>query len=368
MSMNFFKNNINRLKPIFIPSQLGYLIFYVTNLCNFRCKFCFYSEEINKGVKSNQLSLKEVEQFSKSIGPLMQLSMTGGEPFLRKDFIQVAEYLIKNTSAQYVTVPTNGSLEDRTFEFYKYLTKKFPDTFFRCVFSIEGIKDIHDNLRGVKGSYNKIENLFKKLVTMRNSSKNLILDSNSVFTKESEDTLLDTVSYLNNNFNFDNISVTYARGKIPDEKLKSKSKEKYIEINNFLESINRNKEKRRFSSIVRGINALSRDHIIKVGFEDEFVSQCVASKKIAVVSEEGDVYPCEILSDKIGNLRDYNYDLKEILKSKKNEQVKGWIKKTKCKCTFECATAASIAWNPKNYPKVISYSIRSLLRDKNKLN
>ena len=134
--------------------------------------------------------------------------------------------------------------------------------------------------------------------------------------------MLDTVSYLHNNFNFDNLSVTYARGKIPDEKLKSKSKDKYIEINNFLESINRKKENRRFSSLIRGINALSRDHIIKVGFEDEFVSQCVASKKIAVVSEEGDVYPCEILSDKIGNLRDYNYNIKEILKSKKTQKLK----------------------------------------------
>ena len=112
------------------------MIFYVTNLCNFRCNFV-YSEEINKGVKSNQLSLKEIEKFSKSIGPLMQLSMTGGEPFLRKDFIQVAEYLIKNTSAQYITVPTNGSLEERTFEFYKYLTKKFPDTFLDVFFQLK---------------------------------------------------------------------------------------------------------------------------------------------------------------------------------------------------------------------------------------
>ena len=34
------------------PKKIGYVIFYVTNVCNFRCNFCFYSEEIQKGLKA----------------------------------------------------------------------------------------------------------------------------------------------------------------------------------------------------------------------------------------------------------------------------------------------------------------------------
>ena len=30
------------------PNKKSYMIFYVTNVCNFRCNFCFYSEEIQK--------------------------------------------------------------------------------------------------------------------------------------------------------------------------------------------------------------------------------------------------------------------------------------------------------------------------------
>ena len=49
------------------PSQLGYLIFYVTNRCNFRCDFCFYYAEIEKGRKPNELTIEEIEKLSKTI-------------------------------------------------------------------------------------------------------------------------------------------------------------------------------------------------------------------------------------------------------------------------------------------------------------
>ena len=49
----------------YFNNQPGYLIFYVTNRCNFRCKFCYYSEEIQKGRKVNELKIDEIEKFQK---------------------------------------------------------------------------------------------------------------------------------------------------------------------------------------------------------------------------------------------------------------------------------------------------------------
>ena len=43
-------------------------------------------------------------------------------------------------------------------------------------------------------------------------------------------------------------------------------------------------------------------------FDDEFVSTCVAGKKLLVVSETGEVQPCEILGKSFGNLRDYGLE------------------------------------------------------------
>ncbi len=87
-------NKARRLESLVRPSQPGYVIFFVTNRCNFRCEFCFYYDEIEKGQKPDELSLDEIRRFAPTIGPLMQLSLTGGEPFLRKDFTEVTKILL----------------------------------------------------------------------------------------------------------------------------------------------------------------------------------------------------------------------------------------------------------------------------------
>ena len=104
------------------PKKIGYVIFYVTNVCNFRCNFCFYSEEIQKGLKPTLMTLNEIDKFSSSLNGLLQLSLTGGEPFARKDFNEITEIFIKNTSVKFITIPTNGSMKDRMVRYLEYIS------------------------------------------------------------------------------------------------------------------------------------------------------------------------------------------------------------------------------------------------------
>ena len=83
------------------------------------------------------------------------------------------------------------------------------------------------------------------------------------------------------------------------------------------------------------------------------VINCMAGRKLVVISETGDVYPCELLSAKMGNLRQSNYDIRRILKSLQARKINAHIKKTKCFCTFECAIQNSLIYNAKVYPAII---------------
>ena len=74
-----YRKAIRNSYSIINPNQVSYMIFYVTNRCNFRCNFCFYSAEIEKGLKPNEMTVEEIRKFAPTIGPLTQLSMTGGE-------------------------------------------------------------------------------------------------------------------------------------------------------------------------------------------------------------------------------------------------------------------------------------------------
>ncbi|MBF0326592.1 MAG: radical SAM protein [Alphaproteobacteria bacterium] len=348
---------VGSLRSFADPRQVGYLIFYVTNRCNFRCRFCFYGDEIEKGVKPDEMTIGQIERFSRSVGPLLQLSLTGGEPFLRKDLIEVASVMIANTNPRYVTIPTNASLTERMVQVLEPLLAAHPSVFFRVVFSIEGIGDAHDSLRSMPGSYRKIEESHDALIPLRRRFPNLVLDSNSVFTAQSEDSLLDTVRTISERFQFDNISVTFARGEIKDPTLKTRSRQKYAAIHEFLRSRAKHRETRLLYPLWRAASDVARRNLERVVFDDEFVAPCVAGRKLLVVSETGEVLPCEILGRSMGQLRDFDWDLKALLATNQVADLRRWIRESRCKCSFECALSAGAVWNPVNYVDVVRAAI-----------
>ena len=87
------------------------IVHFLTNRCNARCSFCFIDFDDPNTFK-NELSLKEIDELTKSLGnSLLNVNLTGGEPFARKDIIEIAKLYIKNTTIQSMYVTTNGSLQ-----------------------------------------------------------------------------------------------------------------------------------------------------------------------------------------------------------------------------------------------------------------
>lgn len=344
---------INNINAWINPYKVGYVIFYLTNRCNFRCDFCFYYAEIEKGRKDNELTLVEIEKISKSTGSLLQLSMTGGEPFVREDFTEITNIWIKNTKVRFITIPTNAWLTDKMLKYLEQVLPQNPDTYFRIAFSIDGIGDDHDKNRSKPGSYSKLVESYNIISPLRSKYKNLILDSNTVFTSITAPKIIEILNHINDNFQFDNLTVTYARGDIKDPNLLTYESIKYKEMNELLNSLERKKEKRFLYPLYRGVRDVAWKNLIKTIFEDKFVTPCVAGKKLIIISETGEVKPCEILLDKsMGNLKDFNYDLNLLMKTNLAKNVGKWIVKTKCKCSFECALAANVTWNYSQYPRL----------------
>lgn len=355
------KRHLKTLKTVVDPNQIGYIILYVTNRCNFRCKFCFYYAEIEKGRKPNELKLDEIEKIAKSTGALLQLSMTGGEPFLRKDFAEITSIFVEHTGVRFITIPTNAWLTERMVKYLETVLPKHPSTFVRLAFSVDGIGDMHDENRSAPGSYQRIIESYKAISPLRKHYSNLVLDTNTVFTSKTEDCIVDILQHLNSNFEFDNHTVTFARGEIKDPTLKSAAAEKYQKMNAFLNSLERKKEKRFLYPLYRGVRDVAWQNLMDTVFEDKFVTPCVAGRKMVVISETGDVLPCEILPDKkMGSLRDFDFDLKKLLAAHENQVIRDWIVKTKCRCSFECALAANVTWNMSQYPRILNAAVKNI--------
>ena len=93
----------------------------------------------------------------------------------------------------------------------------------------------------------------------------------------------------------------------------------------------------------------------KIYKDNTYLSPCHASSLFGVITADGKIYPCEILEDKlIGDLRKSDMDFLKVWNSPTNTDVKRFIHKTNCRCTYECAISFNILGNWRYQHKLIS--------------
>ncbi|MEP2023776.1 MAG: GTP 3',8-cyclase MoaA [Reichenbachiella sp.] len=95
---------------------IDYLRIAVTDRCNLRCFYCMPAEGINYLPKKELLTYEEIVRLSTVFASLgiKKIRLTGGEPFLRKNFISLLEKLKAIPGIEAVHITTNGVL---TFPF-----------------------------------------------------------------------------------------------------------------------------------------------------------------------------------------------------------------------------------------------------------
>lgn len=94
------------------PNSIPFLILWVTNKCNLRCKMCDLWK-VDPATFSQELSTEEWYEVIDSAVKMhtMVISITGGEPFLRPDIFQILKRIRENKIAHHVC--TNGILLNR---------------------------------------------------------------------------------------------------------------------------------------------------------------------------------------------------------------------------------------------------------------
>ena len=80
------------------------IVHFLTNRCNARCSFCFIDFDDPNTFK-NELTLNEIDKLTKSLGKsLLNVNLTGGEPFARKDITEIGEIYLKNKKEFWSTI------------------------------------------------------------------------------------------------------------------------------------------------------------------------------------------------------------------------------------------------------------------------
>ncbi len=331
---------------------------FVTRRCNLRCPFCFYLSQEAEGVgRPDELSLSEFQRISDSMGSLLWLAFSGGEVFLRGDLAAIAELFYHRNKPAMILLPTNGQLPETIRQETEAILKNCPKSTVVVKLSLDGPEAVHDSLRGKAGAFAKTLQTYQALAPLMTSHDNFELGVNTVFCAANQghmDEIIDTVDRLEA---VRTHTVSLIRGEVNDPALKVIDIEQYHRTIMHLEQ----RLKKRAATTYRfrgGRLKAAQDIVQRRRIYETYLTQsrrmpCLAGKLTVVVTETGDVYPCEAFARKMGNVREAGYDIQQILESASGREALQAIEATRCHCTHECYTMMNILFNPRQYPALL---------------
>lgn len=336
---------LNGLTSFFNRGLPNYVVFFVTARCNARCKMCFYWRNIEKANSIKELTLDEIEKISRNLGRLQHLTITGGEPFLRKDIVEICQIFDRNNKVQFITLPTNSLLTEKIKNDVEKILQTCKNPYIKICLSMDNLFSKHDEIRNVKGIFKKVLFTYKNVARLKKKYGRMDIFVNTVTSGYNKDDIEKIYRFVKKNMKEAIFSASLARGNTKEKIAKDVSPERYESISKFLEKNVRRKNKFPFSSFLDAIKLVNREIIIERMKTGERKHTCLAGKRMIVINEIGDVLPCELLNVSFGNLRENNYSIKKILNSNQAKKIKQMIKEKKCCCTYECALQSSIPYS-----------------------
>lgn len=159
-----FDSLTRRFSKIELPAPLS-VCYAITNRCDKTCDHCMSDSDARSAVGLPTAEVKQVFDKLKAAG-VLRVDIVGGEPFLRKDLIDLLRYATQDVGLEAVVTTHGGLVKQEHAEALAGLNMVVQ-------VSVDGLEDMNDRLRG-KGSFagalSAIEKLVKAKVPVRVST------------------------------------------------------------------------------------------------------------------------------------------------------------------------------------------------------
>lgn len=338
-----------------------YLTLFVTTTCNLRCRHCFYWQHIN--TKKDELTVDELERIARSLSPLLFLLFGGGEPFLRPDLADLAEIFHRHTRCRFLAITTNGTEGDRIETAVQDILERCPGLGLHVSVSLDDFPEYHDAIRERAGVYAAAVETLDRLKRMSAVHSNLNVGVTMVVSALNQDRGLAFYRHVRDNLTPDMISPQLIRGQPRQTGSLDVDLDVYQQIIDELQRDLNRSRLRGFQNflmprISRAYRIIRNERIMQIAHARQYISPCCAGALSAVMYSDGDVYPCEILEEeRIGNIREFQYDFPALWASTRARQVRSQIREEACFCTHECAWTTNILFNPAYYPLLLKRAL-----------
>ena len=348
---------LHHLPSIFWKRRPIQLTYFVTRRCNAFCPYCFYRESNDTPADSGEeLTLEEISRVARSLGRLLWLAFSGGEIYLRKDLVDISRVFYTTNKPTIMLYPTNGQMPDLIRNKTEQILAACPQSVVVVKLSIDELGERHDRLRNTPHSFEKTLETHRLLSPLLGHYPNFELGVNTVFCSENQERMDEIIDFVASLSQVGTHTISMVRGDLKDPRYKAIDLEKYSHAVQRLADAMKDKAANiyRFkgASIKAAQDVLQRQLIQRTLKDQRRQIPCYAGRINLVLSETGEVHPCELLSDSFGNVRDHDYDLGKVLRSSPAKQSLAAIKAEQCYCTHECNFMTNILFNPRLYPSL----------------
>jgi len=331
--------------PRTLPMNLTISVSYK---CNSRCKTCNIYKK-----NADELSLEEWRTIFKKYGKNVDwVTISGGEPFLRKDLDEIVCSLYDYCRPAIINIPTNG-----------LLIKKIPKTVNKIVtysekakivinVSIDEIEERHDEIRGVPGSYDKALKTFLALKSM--NLPRLSVGIHTVISKFNVLRIPEIYQHLKK-FCPDSYISEIAEERVELDTIGTGITPEYDDYQKSIDFLLNKLKEDKFSKVGKITKAFRMEYykmVKQVLKRHKQIIPCYSGYASAQIAPDGNVWMCCIKAESIGNLRECDYKFNEIWFSKKAEMLRKIIKDEKCYCPLANASYTNMIHDPKSLIKV----------------
>jgi len=342
------------------------LIFVVTKRCHSRCVYCdIWKVKDTPGGLDNELSLDEVKKVAAANPFLQWIDFTGGEPTDRPDFVEVLQaFSDACPDLLVVHFPTNGIATKRIEQAVKELQATVKARLVVTV-SIDGPPELNDRLRGIRNDFAHAVDTFaavRKLLGEDQVFVGMTLHGHKASCGSTTSELVESTFAAVNaalesrqearidwgtfHLNIPHLSQHYYGNAASEEKDGFGGAAHRAEIAAALK-LAASKPKRGGAPVMRAVERIYRAEAMKYLATGRTSITCSALLLTSYLSEKGEVYPCTIWDQPLGNVRNSNYALMPIIEAARRKGTRQAVVDQKCpNCWTPCEAYPAIGASP----------------------
>ena len=334
------------------------LTFSVTNRCQSRCKTCliwkFY--ENRPELARDELSLDEIESVFRSMGKIVFFNLSGGEPFLRNDLPEIVALSLEHLRPNIVHIPTNALSPERierdVLKMLEHIGKNSPGVKLSVKPSLDGLHELHDDIRGVPGAFDKVIETIERLLPLSKRYPNFVLEVGTVISRLNSDSIDEIASFVHS------LGVQSYRNELAEIRTEFANRDTEVtpsatEYERATELFKRKtiaslKGKSRYTRTLESLRLVYYDLAVRTLHEQKQAIPCYAGISNAHLDPYGNVWPCCTLANdaSLGNVRDADYNFLEVWRSEQADAVRASIRRCECFCPLANQAYSNILLSP----------------------